>query len=119
VTIVLDLPPWAAKRLKAEAAARGTDEAGLLMSLLQQRYAEGPTDLDALEEMTEDERRERARQIAEEARRTRPTEPPAWLADIQPANPPTDGTNGLHRIFGVMPTPETDAEIAALLEELS
>jgi hypothetical protein len=119
VTIVLDLPPWAAERLKAEAAAKGTDEAGLLLSLLRQRYAEGPTDLDTLEEMTEDERRERARQIAEEARRTRPTEPPAWIADIQPANPPSDGTNGLHRIVGRWPGDETAEEIDALLEHLS
>jgi len=30
----------------------------------------------------------------------RPTEPPAWLEQVQPRTPPTDGTNGLNRWVG-------------------
>ena len=46
-------------------------------------------------------------------------EPPAWLAESQPRNPATDGTNGLHRIVGILEILETDAELIELLEEES
>ena len=62
---------------------------------------------------------ERARLLAEEAVRTRPTQPPAWLADIQPLNPPTDSTNGMHRVIGAWPGDETDDEIREALAEIS
>jgi antitoxin ParD1/3/4 len=39
MTIVLDLPRETAERLRAEAAAKGIDEAELLRSLLEQRYS--------------------------------------------------------------------------------
>lgn len=57
--------------------------------------------------------------LAAEARRTRPTEPPAWVRALKPRNPPTDGTNGMHRVIGALDIPGTDEEIAAILEELS
>jgi len=49
----------------------------------------------------------------------RPDTPPAWLTQIEPENPPTDGTNGLHCIVGQWPGDETDEEIEAALERLS
>ena len=61
----------------------------------------------------------RAREIALRAYANRLKKPAAWALAIQPENPPTDGTNGMHRIVGIMQTPETDEELTALLEELS
>ena len=45
--------------------------------------------------------------------------PPEWLKEIQPRNPSKDGTNGLHRIIGVLETPEDDRELTQLLQEES
>ncbi|WP_309706700.1 hypothetical protein [Armatimonas sp.] len=49
---------------------------------------------------------------------TRP-EPPAWLEKIQPRLPATDGTNGVHRAFGILKTPESDEELIQLLQDES
>ena len=57
--------------------------------------------------------------LTREAELTQPVGPPAWLADIKPRNPPTDGTNGLHRVIGAWPGDETDEEIQEMLERLS
>ena len=46
-------------------------------------------------------------------------EPPAWLEKIQPSLPATDGTNGVHRAFGILETPESDEELIRLLQEES
>lgn len=45
--------------------------------------------------------------------------PPRWLDEIQPRNPASDGTNGLHRIVGILETPEQDRELTQLLQEES
>jgi len=50
---------------------------------------------------------------------TPPAEPPDWVKALQPTNPPTDGTNGIHRVYGALETPEDDNEIALLLQEES
>ncbi len=76
------------------------------------------TDDEILDE-TPDGRAARAMEIALQAQAKRPKSPPDWVLAIQPKNPPTDGTNGMHRILGILQTPETDEEIIALLEELS
>ena len=55
--------------------------------------------------------------LAFQAKRT--YEPAEWALAVQPKNPPTDGTNGMHRIVGILQTPETDEELTALLQELS
>ena len=75
--------------------------------------------LDALLKGIPKEDAARAREIALRAYANRLKEPAAWALAIQPKNPPTDGTNGMHRIVGIMQTPETDEELTALLEELS
>jgi hypothetical protein len=62
---------------------------------------------------------EQVAQMIRDAERTRPTAPPAWLNEIQSENPPTDGTNGLHRVVGKWPGNETDEEIRIALERLS
>jgi hypothetical protein len=46
-------------------------------------------------------------------------EPPAWLDKIQPRLPASDGTNGVHRAFGILEIPESDEELAQLLQEES
>jgi hypothetical protein len=48
----------------------------------------------------------------------RPTSPPAWVAAIQPLNPPTDGTNGLHRLVGSWPGDEPDEVVEEALRRL-
>ena len=48
-----------------------------------------------------------------------PDAAPEWLTKIEPENPPTDGTNGMHRLVGQWPGDETDEEIEAALERLS
>lgn len=57
--------------------------------------------------------------LTREAELNQPSGPPAWLADIKPRNPSTDGTNGLHRITGVWTGDDTDKEIREMLEQLS
>jgi len=46
-------------------------------------------------------------------------EPPSWLEKIQPRLPATDGTNGVHRAFGILEIPESDTELIRLLQEES
>lgn len=46
-------------------------------------------------------------------------EPPAWLDKIQPRLPASDGTNGVHRAFGILEIPESDEELAQILQEES
>jgi hypothetical protein len=46
-------------------------------------------------------------------------EPPAWLEKIQPRLPATDGTNGVHRAFGVLEVPESHEELIRLLQDES
>jgi hypothetical protein len=51
-----------------------------------------------------------------------PSEPiytPAWLEKIQPRLPATDGTNGVHRAFGVLEVPESHEELIRLLQDES
>lgn len=48
-----------------------------------------------------------------------PAEPPDWVKALRPDTPPTDGTNGMHRVYGALVTPEDDSEIALLLQEES
>lgn len=46
-------------------------------------------------------------------------QPPTWLEQIQPRLPATDGTNGVHRAFGILETPESDEELIQLLQDES
>lgn len=48
-----------------------------------------------------------------------PVEIPDWVAEIQPKNAAIDGTNGMHRVFGTLETPETEEELTRLLLEES
>ena len=57
--------------------------------------------------------------LTREEEMSRPTGPPAWLADIQPANRATDGTNGLHRAAGIWPGDESDEKVREALKRLS
>ena len=50
---------------------------------------------------------------------TPPAEPSDWVKALRPETPPTDGTNGMHRVYGALETPEEDSEIALLLQEES
>lgn len=49
----------------------------------------------------------------------RPLEPPAWVWELASQKPSTDGTNGMHRVWGAWPGNETDAQVNAALGELS
>ena len=50
---------------------------------------------------------------------TPPSEPPDWVTALRPETPPTDGTNGMHRVYGALETPEEDNVMALLLQEES
>lgn len=47
-----------------------------------------------------------------------PVRLPAWVAELKPQNPPTDGTNGLHRAIGAWPGDETEEELLAAEKRL-
>lgn len=50
---------------------------------------------------------------------TPPSKQPDWLTALKPENPPTDATNGMHRVFGALEVPEEDEELTLLLQEES
>ena len=92
MTITINLKPDLEARLRDFADRAGQDPVGLVQELVE---AELPDRL------------------------SRPTQPPAWLADLKPANPPAHGTNGMDRVFGKWPGDETDQQIQSALDELS
>ena len=47
-----------------------------------------------------------------------PTAPPEWVRTLAPRNPPTDGTNGLHRAVGKWPGDETETELLLLEKQM-
>ena len=97
MSLTIHLSPDGEARLRQRAAQEGQDP---------ERFAA---------ELVEDALREGAPAVTTYVR---PTTPPAWLADLKPANPPTDGTNGMHRVFGKWPGDETEEELLALERQL-
>ncbi len=63
--------------------------------------------------------RKETRSVEEQLLALRPTRRPDWVNALQPLDPPTDGTNGLHRLVGMWPGDETDEEIERLLKEMN
>lgn len=60
-----------------------------------------------------------SRALAEDTPHYERPEPPEWLERIQPRLPADDGTNGVHRAFGVLEVPESDEDLVRLLQEAS
>ena len=107
MSITLELTPAEEARLRAEAAAHDCD---LHAYIREKLLASGP--------LLPGHGAPHTIWEAEQPRYQRPA-PPGWLEATAPENPPTDGTNGLHRLVGRWPGKESDEEIAAALERLS
>jgi hypothetical protein len=48
---------------------------------------------------------------------TPPKQIPDWVKLLKPANPATDGTNGMHTVHQAIEPTETDAEFIVLVEK--
>jgi len=101
--MTLTIDDEVAMRLRTAAANRGEDvnryASSLIAAALPQEHSE-------------------AEQNSAAIRFVRPAGPPDWVVALQPENPPTDGTNGFHRLVGTWPGDETDEEIDAALQHL-
>ncbi len=127
MTLTIELAPEELVWLRLRAAGRGQDAAryaaDLLRRDLEAEYEDAQTDEEDRPMSTMDPE-EKARFLAALIEPYRPTpervaEKQARFAHLRPANPPTDGTNGMHRVFGHWPGDETDEQVADALEKLS
>ena len=127
MSITVDLPPQLEAQVREQAAQKGQAPSEYIAALVQSHIApendaatiapapkeiEGanedydPTHLDRLIEAV----RLTPERIAERQAR--------FLATVKPRNPPTDGTNGMHRVFGAWPGDETEEELLRLERRL-
>ena len=127
MTLTIELAPEELAQLRLRAAGRGQDAARYAADLLRRDLEAGYEDAqtDAQDRpMSRMDPEEKARFLATLVEPYRPTpervaEKQARFAHLRRANPPTDGTNGMHRVFGHWPGDETDEQVAAALEKLS
>ena len=127
MTLTIELAPEELAQLRLRAAGRGQDAARYAADLLRRdlQVEDENAQTDAEDRpMSMMDPEEKARFLAALVEPYRPTpervaEKQARFAHLRPANPPTDGTNGMHRVFGHWPGDETDEQVAAALEKLS
>lgn len=126
MSITVDLPPQVEAQVREQAAQKGQAPSEFIAALVQSHVSLGngtasagsaprkseeeddvPTYLETLIESV----RLTPERIAERQDRF-------LTAQKKPRNPPTDGTNGMHRAFGAWPGDETEEELLLLERRL-